>query len=149
MKTRSIYGIIKFVSEVILATIFIYTSMVKLFDFTGWTERYGKLDIVHDFHLELGVYFIPVVELIVAAMFFIDVTKKVAAWSALALMFVFTGYIYYKIYVWEDSLCPCGGIFSQLTLDKHLWVNLFLLCVALFLVVSQNLPKTKYAHQGT
>lgn len=133
---------LKTLSEFILALVFLYTGVIKVLNFTEWNTNFNKLDIVHDLNIETGAYLIPLIEISVASMFFIEKTRKIASYFSCLLMLMFTIYIYYKIYIWEDSLCPCGGIFSQLTLDKHLWVNISLLSIALFLVTYQTFSKT-------
>ncbi len=134
MKLESLKELGLLLCGLILAFVFGYTGIIKLMDFQDWVEKYNKLDLVTDFHLEWGTYLIPFIEISTSLMFLFDKLKKIAYWNSFILMLIFTIYIYCKIYIWEESLCPCGGIFSQLTLDNHFIVNLILLLLSTILV---------------
>lgn len=135
MRRKTSFKSLFFISiELTLAFIFAYTGFTKITNFSEWKLQYTNLDIVIDFGLEWTVYILPFIEIITSFLFIIEKMKKIAAWSSLILMSAFTIYLIYKIYIWEESLCPCGGIFSQLTLDKHLIVNFILLLLSIILI---------------
>lgn len=101
MKLAFLQKSIILVCELVLTTVFGYTGLIKLVDFQEWDTKYNQLDFVHDFHLKWGLYAIPIVEVLIALMYFFEKGKKAAAWSSFFLMLSFTIYIYYKIYVWQ------------------------------------------------
>ncbi|MEA4840322.1 MAG: hypothetical protein VB110_04885 [Bacteroidales bacterium] len=124
-----------FIGELILILVFGYTGSYKIYHFQDWIDKVKLLDFVANNHLIWTAYILPFFELFVALLLCISKTKWVASFLSSGLMAFFTGYIFYKIYIAEDSLCPCGGIFSNLTLDKHLWVNIILLIISISLTI--------------
>lgn len=131
MKNKLFEGI-QFSVELILCALFMYTGVFKTLHFEEWIERFNKIDLIREYNLEFLAYVIPFMEITVSVIILIDKTKLIALLLAALLMFTFTGYIYYKIYISDDSLCPCGGIFDTLTLDKHLYVNIATIVIIIF-----------------
>jgi hypothetical protein len=124
-----------FIVEFILILVFGYTGSYKLFHFQEWIGKVMLLDFIENNNLIWTAYILPFVEIITAILFCTSKTKLVASFLSSCLMAIFTIYIFYKIYIAEDSLCPCGGIFSTLTLDKHLWINCILLLFSFLLMI--------------
>jgi hypothetical protein len=131
MKSTSLKDICIFLCELLLAILFVYTSIIKFKNFADWSTKYNALDIVHDFHLELGLYLIPFLEVFIVFSFIFQIQKQLASWICLLLLSIFT------IYIWQESLCPCGGIFGQIMLDSQLWISVSFLSVAIVLNVLQ------------
>lgn len=130
--------------------IFFYTGFIKLIDFEAWMEKYNKIDFVHSLHIGWLAYVLPVLEIAISLLFLFDKYRLYFFKGSLSLFLIFTFYLLYKIYISNDGLCACGGIFEQLTLDKHLYLNIFF-CINLFLVYileSKNgLSKLVHSHK--
>ncbi len=127
-----------FAGEFLLILVFLYTGIYKIIHFNGWIKKVSEIDIVNEYNLIWLAYLIPFLEIILVVLFCFSTTKKIATYLSSFLMAFFTAYIYYKIYISEDSLCPCGGIFSSLTLDKHLIVNIVLFSISILLIIKQK-----------
>ena len=125
-----------FIGELLLILVFSYTAIHKIIDFSGWIKKVSELDLVREYNLLWLGYLVPFLEIIIVVLFCFTRTKKMAAYLSTLAMAFFTVYIFYKIYIAEDSLCPCGGIFSSLTLDKHLIVNIILLLISILLLIN-------------
>lgn len=130
-----------FIGELLLILVFSYTAIYKIIDFSGWIKKVSELDLVREYNLLWLGYLVPFLEIIIVVLFCFSRTKKMAAYLSTLAMAFFTVYIFYKIYIAEDSLCPCGGIFSSLTLDKHLIVNIILLLISILLLINEKNEK--------
>lgn len=130
-----------FIGELLLILVFSYTAIHKIIDFSGWIKKVSVLDLVREYNLLWLGYLVPFLEIIIVVLFCFEKTKKTGAYLSSLAMTFFTVYIFYKIYIAEDSLCPCGGIFSSLTLDKHLIVNIILLLISILLLINRKNEK--------
>ena len=95
-----------FIGEFLLILVFSYTGIHKIIDFSGWIKKVSLLDLVREYNLLWLAYLVPFLEIIIVVLFCIEKTKKTAVYLSTLAMAFFTVYIFFKIYLAEDSLCP-------------------------------------------
>ena len=127
--------IIRNILSYFIATIFIYALLQKIKDIDIWTDKINSFDIVSKFDLYWLSYIIIAMEIIAILLLIFDFVEKIAAYYSFSLVSLYTGYVYYKIYISQDGDCPCGGIFNQLSMTEHLWVNLALMISSAVLIL--------------
>lgn len=133
---KGLARIIETICCTLVCVTFLYTGLTKILNFDEWNFKYNKIDLIHDNNLIGGLYIIPFLELLIPIMFFISYFKLYASILSTLMMALFTIYTYYKIYISDDSLCSCGGIFNFINLEEHFMVNILLLLASLYLMFS-------------
>lgn len=108
----------------ILAFVFAYTAIAKVYDWQG-TKLAMYNQVLPDWSKDLLLYGIPMVEILVALFLLFPRMRWIGFVSSLLLMLIFTGYV---AWIWfgfaEKVPCSCGGILSSLTWGEHLVLNL-------------------------
>jgi hypothetical protein len=88
-------------------------------------------------------WFIPSLEIAIAATLLIPRTRVAGLWAAFGLMLVFSIYVYVLAHFYRFPGCSCGGIISQLNWKQHFYFNVgFTLLGGLALSLLPT-PKTK------
>lgn len=118
MKQRLLIAILTLLSFVLN-----YTAFSKLFNFTHYVRSMHAQPLPR-WSTSLLIYTIPPLELCIAMLLLLSNTRKLAYWLTAMLMTSFTVYvIYIKAMGLEKKTCPCGGLFSNLSWNQHLWIN--------------------------
>lgn len=124
----------------LLILLYLYTGLTQLLSFKFF---YGNIfnQPVFQWSKPILVYFIPGVQLLVAAGLFFERTRKPALWASLGLLTMFTVYI---VLIIMNALarvpCTCGGVISSFTWPQHLVFNLFFLLLnAIALVLKKQI----------
>ena len=124
----------------LLILLYLYTGLTQLLAFKFF---HGNIFNQPTFQWSkpLLVYLIPGAQLLIAAGLFFEKTRKLALWSSLGLLTIFTVYI---ILIIMNALarvpCTCGGVISSFTWPQHLMFNiLFLILNAVALVLRKKL----------
>lgn len=110
--------------------LFVYTSISKLLDFTAFQAVLHNSPLIGN-KARLIAMLLPTIELFVAGLLFIKVTRRLGYWAALSLMIIFTAYILYMLLFIPHLPCACGGVLRALTWKEHLAFNLIFICLAL------------------
>ncbi len=122
----------------ILAFVFVYTAIAKVYDWNA-TKLAMYNQVIPDWSKDLLLYGIPMMEVLVALMLLIPRWRFRGFLASLMLMLVFTGYV---AWVWLGLAgrvpCSCGGIISSLTWGQHLILNLGLTGLAVWGVGSMG-----------
>ncbi|MCH7408137.1 hypothetical protein MM239_01915 [Belliella sp. DSM 111904] len=115
----------------ILAMVFIYTAVSKVYDWEG-TKRSLYNQVFPIWLADILLYVLPPIEIIIAVLLLLNHTTKLGLRLSIILMTLFTGYISLIILgVFERVPCSCGGIISTLGWGEHLVFNIILLFIAL------------------
>lgn len=115
-----------------------------LYMFTG----YGKLTHVEEFidgnskiplvgqYAELIGWGIPTLEILLAVLLVLPFlkVKKIALWSSVVLMGIFTLYLATMLIFVPDRLCNCGGVIESMDWTTHLIFNLSWLGAGVFAI---------------
>lgn len=132
----------------LLLIVLSYAVLIKMLDFQRWVEVPNSLDFVNVHRLYWIDYFIPIVESITLVALIFEFSLKLGAYLYFFLMCIYTCYVYYKLYVSLDGDCSCGGIFSQLTMTHHLWLNLSLVFLSAILIILNYKVSNKALKNG-
>jgi len=127
--------------------LFLYTGINKLFNQSLFKFTLYKLHFL-DHHQEWIAWFIPLVELLIAASLLIPLFKEnhmLRKWGLMAsfiLMAIFTLYVGYMLKYVQDLPCSCGGIIQKLSWHQHLYFNaLFSVFALLGMLLNREIAK--------
>jgi uncharacterized membrane protein YphA (DoxX/SURF4 family) len=110
--------------------LFLYTGISKLMDYSIFKEQIALSPILSPVANWVAVI-LPGTEIVVSLLLFIPRSRSAGLYASLVLMTLFTGYIVY-ILIFNDRLpCTCGGVLEALSWKQHLFLNIFLVGLAL------------------
>ncbi|WGQ10437.1 MauE/DoxX family redox-associated membrane protein [Pedobacter gandavensis] len=109
----------------LFVALFVYTASSKLMNLTAFEKVLSRSPLIADFN-ELFAWIIPLIEILIAVLLIIPLTKRMGLYAALGLMVIFTGYLGYMVLsmAGQDLPCSCGGVISFLSWQQHVWFNL-------------------------
>lgn len=109
----------------LLIVLFVYTGLSKLIDFENFRGQMLNQPLPTAITRHLS-WFVPMAELITAALLIMKPFRKLGFAISLGLMTVFTLYVALVIANAFDRVpCSCGGIMESLSWEAHLGVNIF------------------------
>lgn len=115
----------------LLLFVLVYTATSKIVNFTHYS-RAMRSQPLNKTMANFLIYSIPIIEMMAVYLILTSHLRQIGLWLTTALMFCFTCYVVFmKVSGWENSTCPCGGLFSELSWNEHLWVNTGLTLLAL------------------
>jgi len=115
----------------------LYTAASKLMDYDKFQLQMSKSPITTDY-AHILVWVVPSLEIIISILLLISRTVALGLYSALALMLLFTVYIY-AILNFSDSIpCSCGGVIEKMSWKQHLIFNLVFIGLALLGIMTQS-----------
>lgn len=115
----------------LLILLFTYTAISKVADLETFRQQMHNqpLPVVINSNL---VWFLPVMELLTAALLIVRPLRFIGLCCAFILMTVFTGYIaLILLEVFGRIPCSCGGILENLSWTEHLVLNTLLWLLSL------------------
>lgn len=122
-----------------LVLLYLYTGLTQLLAFKFF---YGNIfnQPIFQWSKPILVYLIPGAQLLIAAGLLFERTRKLALWSSLGLLTIFTVYI---VLIILNALarvpCTCGGVISSFTWPQHLVFNIsFMILNAIALVLRKK-----------
>jgi len=119
------------IATLLLVFVLVYTGLTKWINFSHYSRSMLSQPLPSGW-LNILIYVIPIVEIIAALLLIPQHTRQLGLWITSILMMSFTAYVWYiKFSSWENTTCPCGGLFSQLTWNQHAWVNSLLTIIAI------------------
>lgn len=132
--SRKIYPRIKSsrlieIFESLLIVLFVYAAINKLIDIQKFQIELGKSPIINSFS-KLASVGVPVLELIIASMFFFNKSKLSGFYLAFGLMVSFTAYIIIILNFSDYIPCSCGGVISMMSWNQHLLFNIFFILIS-------------------
>jgi hypothetical protein len=142
MKQKVTIEIISF----LLILLFVYAAFSKLFEYNTF-----KFQLTNSLFLKsfagMIAWFIPAMELIVAALLTVKHTRRIGLYGSFILLLIFTIYIAGMLLSGIHLPCSCGGIIQHLTWKQHLLFNLFFLVLAFTGIELETKPKLQMSHQ--
>lgn len=118
-----------------LIILLLYTAYHKLIDLEAFEENVLRSKIIFEYSKILK-YALPIIEILIAVILFLDKSLIYGLYSSLFLMVCFT---FYLIALNNFSLfygCSCGGIFNTMSYLQHVIVNFVIIImntIAIFL----------------
>jgi len=113
-----------------LIVLFVYTSLNKIIDHNLFKTVLQSAPLLHNV---AGVIagILPVIELVIALLLFIPVTRLKGFCLSFFLLLLFTVYLVYMVVTTPNLPCNCGGVLKNLTWRQHIFFNLFFMLVSL------------------
>jgi len=115
--------------SILFIILFTYAAISKLLDHESFTLLLAQSPFL-DVYANLLSWLIPVIELMIAVLFFFPKLSLEALWSSLFLMVIFTAYIIIVLSYSESIPCSCGGIITSLSWNQHLYFNIGFIVLA-------------------
>jgi uncharacterized membrane protein len=115
--------------------LFVYTAVSKAIDFENFKLQISQSVVISPFTNWI-VWFIPIIEIIIALALLTKKWRTFALYAAFLLMIIFSTYIYIILNYIPDIPCSCGGVLEKMSWNEHLIFNIafvFLGLVALLL----------------
>lgn len=126
--------------EIICALIiilFIYTGLHKIMDYSDFKLEMQRSPFIQNFSSLIAVL-LPPGELVLSFLLIIRRTRLLGLYFSLALMALFTGYIWLMLNYAYDLPCSCGGIISKMSWSDHLIFNSCFTGLAMAGVIMQS-----------
>lgn len=114
----------------LLVLLFVYAAFSKLFDYTQFKMQLGSSPLLASY-AGIIAWMVPVVELIIATLLTVTVTRIIGLYASLGLLLIFTLYITAMLLSGEHLPCSCGGIIQALNWSQHLVFNLFFMALCI------------------
>lgn len=145
VKQRSLVIIIA-----LLILLWSYTVGSKLMDLQQFKQELFNQNFSKNIAILL-LWFIPIAELLAAALLIIQKTRLLGLIISMILMTLFTGYISLVLLDYYDHIpCSCGGVLKALRWEEHLYFNLFFLSISIIGIYLQlNTNKDKLTNTNT
>jgi hypothetical protein len=126
----------------IFVFLFTYTALSKIIQHKLFLVTLNQSPLLN---AKAGIisWALPAVELATAMLLVYRKTQRIGMSVALALMLVFTAYIFYLLLFASSLPCSCGGVLQSLSWQQHLLLNLLLTLLALFEILLFNTPNYK------
>ncbi|WP_422350827.1 MauE/DoxX family redox-associated membrane protein [Flagellimonas sp.] len=121
--------------------LFVYAASSKLMDFHGFRTQLGQSPIVTAY-ADAVAWGIPLLEILIATLFFSRKWTLLAFYASFALMAMFTSYIVLVLNFSDFIPCSCGGVLEELGWTEHIVFNLGFVALALvaILIIEKGRP---------
>jgi len=125
LKKQTILEII----SLLFVILFLYTGISKFSDYDVFREQLGASPTLGPVAPVMS-WGLPVIEIIVAVMVFVQRYRRYGLYASFVLMIIFTGYVGALLLFSDELPCSCGGIIALLSWPQHLVVNVLLIILA-------------------
>jgi putative oxidoreductase len=126
----------------LLALLFFYTALSKLFDFRRFVWEIGNQPFEHWLRPIL-IYGLPTIELITVYLLLKSKTRQQGFYLSSLLMFAFTIYVALVTFNYYNRVpCSCAGVFHAMSWPQHLIFNILFTMIAISGIVL-NSSKSK------
>ncbi|WP_404986219.1 MauE/DoxX family redox-associated membrane protein [Chryseobacterium sp. M5] len=124
-----------------LIILFLYTTYHKVMDIDDFEKNILRSKIISEYSFYIK-YPLPVLEIVVVLLLFINKTLLYGLYASLFLMISFTIYL---IALNNFSMfygCSCGGVFNEMSYFNHVLINIVTIAIN---IVGIFLFESKYA----
>ncbi|WP_298535858.1 MauE/DoxX family redox-associated membrane protein [uncultured Algibacter sp.] len=122
--------------------LFVYTAVSKLINIEQFQFRLERFPFIST-HAVWITWGIPILEILIAALFLFPKYTILALYSSLSLMSVFTIYILSVLKFGDSIPCSCGGVVSAMGWKEHIFFNgVFIAFSLIGILIIQNQKKT-------
>jgi hypothetical protein len=132
--------------SVLFIMLFTYAAVSKLIDINLFKTQISQSPFLVSF-ADLVAWFIPLLELLIAAILIIPRLRLIGLYMAFGVMVSFTGYITAILNFSTYVPCSCGGVLSSMGWTEHLVFNIafvLLALVAIWLTFRQGVYTNSY-----
>ncbi len=120
--------------------LFVYAAISKLMDFHNFRIQVAQSPLLTAFAGNIAVAVVSS-ELVISILLAIKGTRLIALYSALALMVMFSIYIYLVLNYSPYIPCSCGGILEEMGWTEHLYFNIIFCILAALAIYFIEIPK--------
>jgi len=117
--------------------LFIYIATEKIFNFRDFSNGFYTVPILGT-HRSIVAGLIIFSQLVIGILLIIPVTQKRGLYATLALLLIFTIYLTYMVSFMDVLPCSCGGVSSALSWKEHIGLNVFLMFLAGFGILTNQ-----------
>lgn len=117
--------------------IFSYSVIDKVLHFDTFYIKFARIPLIYSLKLWSLAYFLLVAEIIIVALLLNSKTRLIGQYLATGSLVIFTVHILSR-YILNNDTCSCGGIFSFISIESHILVNLSLIIGLTFSIASQE-----------
>lgn len=128
--SRTIFYLLKIRREIVIEIIcflfvllFMYASLVKLFDVEKFTAQLNQSPILMTSSSYIA-WLVPSIEIAISAMLIFSKSRLFGLYGAFTLMVIFTTYIIIILSFARHVPCSCGGILEDMGWAEHLIFNI-------------------------
>lgn len=122
----------------LLILLFTYTAVSKVTAMETFSQQMHNQPFPEVISSSL-IWFIPVMELLTAALLIVKPLRFIGFCCAFVLMSLFTGYVAMILLdVFDRVPCSCGGILESLSWTQHLAVNFLFWLLSLTGILLEN-----------
>ena len=147
-------SVLKFRISDILSQLFVfviiavlgYTAILKLADPGTFEVALMKSNILRPWASFLK-WIVPISEVVAVVCLISNRLQLLGKWLAAILMVSFTAYLIVLFLTSPQTPCGCGGVFSQLTFQEHILVNVILTAMTLFTLISSQRSEINIARE--
>ena len=118
---------IKQIIVFLVSVLFLYAAVNKLVTHDAFVYQLSQSPLIPPEAVETVSYLVPIVEILLVLILYIQRTYMIALYSLFFLLFTFTAYIGLLLTIDENIPCSCGGILNNLSFEAHIIFNLFFL----------------------
>lgn len=125
--------IIKLIIRVIIAMLWVYVALKKIFSISEFKSVLYKSALIESYQVDFLSIILPIIEIIIFILLFIR-NATYGYYLSLLMLLTYTGYL---IVLNDFSIyegCSCGGIFYSLSYQEHLIVNGIFIILNLFIL---------------
>lgn len=135
--SKSIYQNIPTAGAFLFVLLFVYAALSKFLDFPNFQTQLGQSPLLTAY-ADWVSWGIPILELIIAALFIIPKYTLLAFYASYALMVMFTTYIIIILNFSDFIPCSCGGVLEKLSWTDHIIFNIVFIGIAVMGVIVQS-----------
>lgn len=126
-----------------LICIFLYTTYHKIIDMERFEEDLFRSKLLSNFAIYIK-YLIPMSEICVIMLLFIDKYIVIGLYLSLFLLSIFTIYLFFLDHLSLFYGCSCGGVFNTMNYSEHIFINI---CLILSNILGIFLYQKKYYNE--
>lgn len=120
--------------SMLFIVLFVYAATSKLWDFQQFRVQLGQSPILTAY-ADGVAWMVPGVEYLLAFLLLFNGSRLAAFYGSLALMVMFTTYIFLVLQFSDYIPCSCGGVLEDLGWTEHIVFNLFFVVLAIITIV--------------
>lgn len=122
--------------RIILIVVFIYSLIYKQVFHEEFIDTLNKSTLIKEKQISLLKYLLPILD--VLAIYLLITKIYIGMYLSAIIMVIYTVYlIVLNNYSFYDG-CSCGGIFTSLSYTKHLIVNITIIIVTIFGILTSE-----------
>lgn len=129
MRKLSVRSVVINLTCALFVLLFTYAALSKILDFQKFQIELGKSPLINSFSIWVA-YGIPVSELVLVFLLFVQRTQLFALYCSFSLMIMFTAYIIAILQYSDYIPCSCGGVLQNMTWTEHVWFNVFFIVIS-------------------